>query len=247
LRRSLHRCPCWRPLSSPSASSDAMSASPAPLHASARFLRPSPQHPRQFVGQVRAMSTDPRSHDEEPPPETDSPRCQNNGDDCPNGSDDCQKDSGGCLRGSEGCQNRSAGHPAFDGASWSGGAPGFGTPSAPPGLSLDEQLAWWKDFYTPPSQLRAQADPPERPSLPGRVLAEDDGQRERRRSQRRVTVRLDWSQYGELQRAAELYGVRPTTLARMLINRGVAAILTEYRRDEMGFGRRHDPDGAGAS
>jgi hypothetical protein len=40
-----------------------------------------------------------------------------------------------------------------------------------------------------------------------------------------VSVRLRPSDFERLRRAAELYGVRPTTLARMMVIRGIRAIL----------------------
>lgn len=47
-----------------------------------------------------------------------------------------------------------------------------------------------------------------------------------------VSVRLRPSDFEALHRAADLYGVRPTTLARMMVIRGVRAILdAERRRD----------------
>lgn len=46
-----------------------------------------------------------------------------------------------------------------------------------------------------------------------------------------MTVRMTPTQYELLGEAAKLYGVPPTTLARMLIKRGVSAILDEERRD----------------
>jgi hypothetical protein len=52
----------------------------------------------------------------------------------------------------------------------------------------------------------------------------------------KLTVRLRASQHEQLAAASQLYGVRPTTLARMLINRGASAIVNSYRRDELGLG-----------
>src|SRR4051794_38779996 len=47
-----------------------------------------------------------------------------------------------------------------------------------------------------------------------------------------VSVRLRPLDFGRLRQAADLYGVRPTTLARMMVIRGVGAILdAELRRD----------------
>jgi hypothetical protein len=47
-----------------------------------------------------------------------------------------------------------------------------------------------------------------------------------------VSIRLRPFDFRRLRQAAELYGVRPTTLARMMVIRGVKAILdAELRRD----------------
>jgi hypothetical protein len=49
---------------------------------------------------------------------------------------------------------------------------------------------------------------------------------------RQVNVRLDRDQYRDLCDAADLYGVAPTTMARMLVRRGARAVLDERRRDD---------------
>jgi hypothetical protein len=50
---------------------------------------------------------------------------------------------------------------------------------------------------------------------------------------RQVNIRLDSERYGALKRAGDLYGVTPTTLARVLVNRGVEALLNAYRAEQM--------------
>lgn len=45
---------------------------------------------------------------------------------------------------------------------------------------------------------------------------------------RQVNVKLRPSEGADLDRAAGIYGVSPSTLARMLVNRGVKAILAHY-------------------
>jgi uncharacterized protein (DUF1778 family) len=57
------------------------------------------------------------------------------------------------------------------------------------------------------------------------------GKRPERKTQR-LGIRLKHSQYSMLKSAAELYGVRPTTMARMLINRGAQAVVRSYLRGE---------------
>ena len=50
-----------------------------------------------------------------------------------------------------------------------------------------------------------------------------------------VGVRLRQTDFARLHKAAELYGVRPTTLARMMILRGVRAILdADLRQNGIG-------------
>lgn len=45
---------------------------------------------------------------------------------------------------------------------------------------------------------------------------------------RQVNVKLRDGEGADLDRAAKIYGLAPTTLARLLVNRGVAAILEKY-------------------
>ena len=51
------------------------------------------------------------------------------------------------------------------------------------------------------------------------------------RKEWQVNVRLDYAQYAALGAAASLYGARPTTFARMLINRGAQATLAAHRAE----------------
>jgi hypothetical protein len=57
----------------------------------------------------------------------------------------------------------------------------------------------------------------------------------RGRGNPQVSVRLRPLDFDRLRRASQLYGVRPTTLARMMVIRGVRAILDAelYRRGEL--------------
>jgi hypothetical protein len=54
-----------------------------------------------------------------------------------------------------------------------------------------------------------------------------------RNKQCQVNVRLDPADYRALTAAAQLYGTRPTTFARMLINRGAQATLAAHRAEFM--------------
>jgi hypothetical protein len=66
--------------------------------------------------------------------------------------------------------------------------------------------------------------------LPGDEIAEV-APRRRRTPVRQVGVKLRAADYEALANAAFLYGVRPTTMARLLVNRGVRAVLES--RDEL--------------
>jgi hypothetical protein len=50
-----------------------------------------------------------------------------------------------------------------------------------------------------------------------------------------VSVRLRPFDFRRLKQAADLYGVRPTTLARMMVIRGIKAILDAELRDKSRF------------
>ncbi len=71
-------------------------------------------------------------------------------------------------------------------------------------------------------------------SLPGTELAdvdapvpiEDRDTRIRLRRTDQVNVRLTTPQFSALARAGELYGLSPTEMARLFINRGARAVLT---------------------
>jgi hypothetical protein len=45
--------------------------------------------------------------------------------------------------------------------------------------------------------------------------------------------RRDPEQYGELSRAAEIYGVAPGTMGRILVRRGARAVMDTYRRYDL--------------
>jgi hypothetical protein len=56
-----------------------------------------------------------------------------------------------------------------------------------------------------------------------------DATRPRRPRDRQVNVRLTQVGYEALREAAHVYGLRPTTLARLLIHRGALAVLEEEK------------------
>lgn len=87
--------------------------------------------------------------------------------------------------------------------------------------------------------------------LPDAALADVAGNADavrRNPRDRQVNIRLDYVRYGALVRAGDLYGVAPTTLARVLVNRGVEAVLNAYRaeRIDVDGGDPEDPEGWGA-
>jgi hypothetical protein len=55
-----------------------------------------------------------------------------------------------------------------------------------------------------------------------------------RRGNPQVSLRLRPLDFDRLRRAADLYGVRPTTLARMMVIRGVRAVLDADLRKQGG-------------
>jgi hypothetical protein len=69
------------------------------------------------------------------------------------------------------------------------------------------------------------------------VLPETESPRPRsdpRPDVRQVGLKLAREDYDQLVEAAEAYGVAPTTLARMLVRRGVRAVLKADRADRSG-------------
>jgi hypothetical protein len=67
-------------------------------------------------------------------------------------------------------------------------------------------------------------------SMPGDDIA-DIPRVGRRKPVHQVRIKLRPDDYDALARAARLYGARPTTLARLLVNRGVRAVLDGERND----------------
>lgn len=61
----------------------------------------------------------------------------------------------------------------------------------------------------------------------------EDQDRRRRVYSRQVCVRLGQGQFGELERAADLYGVATSTMARLLVRRGARAVLDHHRRYDL--------------
>jgi hypothetical protein len=61
----------------------------------------------------------------------------------------------------------------------------------------------------------------------------EDQDRRRLIYSRQVCVRLSPGQFGELGSAANLYGVAPSTMARILLRRGARAILEHHRRYDL--------------
>jgi len=91
-----------------------------------------------------------------------------------------------------------------------------------------EDRAWDSD----PASGWLEADDFETPP-PGPREPSEDRDRRRRIYTRQVCIRLAPEGFAELSRAAELYGVAPTTMARMLVTRGAKSILDSRRRYDL--------------
>jgi hypothetical protein len=76
--------------------------------------------------------------------------------------------------------------------------------------------------------------------LSDEVLAQEYELPPARKDYKQVGVRLSWEQYGALERAAKIYGVAPTTMARMLIKRGAEAVVESHWRELRSFGPEAD-------
>jgi hypothetical protein len=61
----------------------------------------------------------------------------------------------------------------------------------------------------------------------------EDRDRRRRVFTRQVCVRLSFGQFGELDEAAEIYGVARSTMARILVRRGARAVVEHHRRYDL--------------
>ena len=72
-----------------------------------------------------------------------------------------------------------------------------------------------------------------------RPETKEDQDRRTRTYTRQVCVRLSSEQFGELETAADLYGVAPGTMARILVRRGSRSVLDHRRRYDLEQG---DPD-----
>lgn len=65
------------------------------------------------------------------------------------------------------------------------------------------------------------------------VETREDQDRRVRTYTRQVCVRLSGLQHADLSAAAELYGVAPGTMARILVRRGARAVLDHHRRYDL--------------
>ena len=137
--------------------------------------------------------------------------------------------------GTPGYPPDTAGYPVEEGGASGAGEDGRGGTAAP----------WWVGFgFSSHSEFiealkedqerigakwRRRRAHPEVPaaSLPGGEIA--DIPRPRRKPLRQVGIKLRPDDYDALARAARFYGARPTTLARLLVNRGVRAVLDAER------------------
>lgn len=81
--------------------------------------------------------------------------------------------------------------------------------------------------YLEPRRPRRQVPAPDFPG--GDEIAGSGGLARRQAAVRQVGVKLRLVDYDLLTQAAELYGVAPSTLARMLVRRGAQAIISRDR------------------
>lgn len=89
--------------------------------------------------------------------------------------------------------------------------------------SFDAYLAHVEDLQTRGRSRLGERVPVAR--VPGAELGDHPAPERPYLRQRQVNVKLRSPEGEELDRAAALYGLAPTTLARLLVNRGVRAIL----------------------
>jgi hypothetical protein len=80
------------------------------------------------------------------------------------------------------------------------------------------------DKWFPSTRRRSDPSPA---SVPGDEIAEIGAVR-RRAPVRQVGIKLRPADYEALASAAFLYGVRPSTMARLLVNRGARAVLEQH-------------------
>jgi hypothetical protein len=91
-----------------------------------------------------------------------------------------------------------------------------------------------KPAETDPASGWLEADDFETPLGEGEL---DEGRDRRQRTYtRQIGIRLSPSQHAELSNAADLYGVAPGTMARMLVRRGARAVLDARRRFDLELG-----------
>jgi hypothetical protein len=156
-----------------------------------------------------------------------------------------QADSGGYRTGSEEQRAASGGYRSgSEEPSPSGEVPGSGSDSTE-SVDPDERIDPFAAFAQAAAKERERKKREREPGiwLPGADeldhetgrLADQETRFSRDawggRGNPQVSVRLRPSDFERLRQAADLYGVRPTTLARMMVIRGVGAILdTELRR-----------------
>jgi hypothetical protein len=86
-------------------------------------------------------------------------------------------------------------------------------------------------YSPPPPRRRSRMDPRTGWLREGDFLG-DGAPLPEEPMERQVNVRLNAHHYRDLSKAADLYGVAPTTMARMLVRRGTKAVLDERRRDD---------------
>ncbi len=125
---------------------------------------------------------------------------------------------------------------------YSGGTEGYSAPEedAPPPkrkfwealgfASFDEYLRHLKRLATlyQPLPRGAQVPTPKGFESPDDTVAQLDARPRPELRRRQVNIKLREAEGEALDRAAKIYGLAPATLARVLVNQGIEAILKEY-------------------
>jgi hypothetical protein len=98
------------------------------------------------------------------------------------------------------------------------------------GLGFDSFEAYIKHLKEMQTlyQPLPRGTPAPTPHVPGAQVGDVERRPRLEHRRRQVNVKLRDAEGAELDEAARIYGLAPSTLARLLVNRGVKAILEEY-------------------
>ena len=170
------------------------------------------------------------------------------------GSDGYRDGSDGYRSGSDGYRSGSDGYPPNTGP----GQPEAGSDQAARGADPLERASepsegWWTGYGFASlgdylrevdagwerigwSRKRAKRSEVPVPDPPGVSASVPAPQRLREQRGRQVGVRLDASGYRALCEAARIYGVAPSTMARLLVHKGAVKIVSDQAESEADSG-----------